>query len=1090
MGNYFSFLHKQGIHNIKRSVLILLGISLSIAVMSGVNVYINSAQMSYLNVKLDNMSDLYIGYYHQSFGYYGQIYDNKMEPMEEIIEKSDIDVDTYILNFFQLRQLALFKNYSNVPEDDKIGLQDIEFLNVDMFILENSFFESKRFNEFISIKQGTYPTNPNEMLIDYASYQRLNLTIGTPIDIDLKFYRNRWAYNGTETSGTLSHPLFDYNWTDVVISGVYLPTKPLFYFQNEQYYSEDNYKYAQTSISNLPLLESELMPIFTTYNYVDNNYYIDEDHFFIENFNQITEDFVRNEYDYTNYMHAYYGVLCEYDRSQITATKLISTKNKINNAYTFIDGQIEYYGLDVTTNIYSTVFTSQNLFARLNEVQTRFEAIKIEFQLINIPVFIFAIIIGNLGFKTKIKGRNEEFLLFRSKGMSNWKINQIIVVEALYSSTFIFILGMTGGLAFYSLFRHFLTDYLSLSQNLLTLMTPSWVSFLTTFLFSVGITFLSSISIFTYVNRMSSDKILKALGSDDMDVLYDEKTLFDEKTVQEEEDFQDMLKRMEPEKADQMKKYYENQIKMSEHKISSSAILLIILGILPFFPFVLVALSNVIENDLLLQFSTTLRLYGPIFEAILIFSPILLVLGIIKGIILDKPSRFAKVGKYLSTPFLKAKNFICGMELVRRSQFRYLLLILALFSGILMYTNIYTTTSLNESIIKDNLDVGADILGEPVGFGNRLRNMRDINTYKEDMINSFENNSQLQIEDMVFVYHQYNYFDDIDQSINLFIVDFERYYEVVTESNKFQVSQDFRSTMASIIEKNRNLEEESVPSVIANTLLFNEMQITPKIEHETTFMHEIYYYENDTETPEYVPGILDYQLDILPGIAPESVMKLEYVVLLDYYSVMHTNWSLISDDFTVLFDVNFLQNEIDYDLFEDDIANASIGKLVFGDFYYYDFRWDDLKFRMVPYGIEKFFGIVHFEAILIGILMSFGLAIILLAYQEDNKYFNGILLSRGFGKIGILRLIFSEMTVLFLIAILGGGLLSAIMAFITIALKPLLYPKFVNLSYFVFFDPLTLFGLYGLICLLSYALYFISYQINARKSITRYFHKF
>ncbi len=1090
MGNYFKFLYKQGMHNIKRSFLILIGISLSIAVMSGINIYINSAQVGYLNSQLYTLSDLYVGYTDDNLDYQGAKFHVKYDDIEEIYWGSGIDfAGFYAYDSIDIPQLGIIKNYSDVLESDRIpGLEELEYLNVYLQIFDYSFYSSYRFNEFFNIVLGTAPSNPNEMMVDYATYQRLNLTVGEETTLDLKFYRSRDGYRGTDTKPSRYYPLYDYNWTDVVISGIYVPLKPSFRFIDQTYNSSiSNYDFSK--LNQIPLLDQHNLPVFTGYDM--NESAVGNDHFFIDFMDRLVSEITSGSYTGKNLIEQHFGVMAEYDRATIGTGQIYSTKQNLENAYIYIHYQV-YSGTNPVSIRRSSTVVVQPLFSKLDQVQTRFESIKTEFQIINIPIFIFAIIIGNLGFKTKIRGRNEEFLLFRSKGMSTWRINLLIISETIFNALFIFIIGMAGGLGFFNLFKHFLTDYLNLSGELLTLLSPPASSYAVTLGFSLGISFLSSLSVFTYVNRMTSDKILKSIGSDDMDALYDEKTLFGGKTIQEEEEFDKMLKRVNPMKALKMQKYYEDKVKIKENKVGVSSIIFIVVGVLPFIPFIIIGLANSpLQNDFLIKIRDYIQELGFVFESLLLISPIFIVIGVIKAVILDKPSRFARLGKFLSKPFLNIKSFICGMELVRRKQFRYLVLIMSLFSSILMYTNLYTTTSINQEVIKRNFNVGADILIEPRPFGNNIDNMRDTEVYKDHMISTFANNTDMIIDDVLFVYYEFAYIEEIDDNVNIYYTDLEKYYEFITEPGKYHVSSGFRSVMKDLINQNNQVNENVTPSVIANQVFYDTVGVNPGLSYDMNISHEFYYYENETNPIEYVMASLDYTYELFPGLFNPYEDGTEIpCLLMDTDFVTHTNWSLVSPNLFVMLDVdyqNFDFSEIDI---EEQINNASYGYIVYGDFKFYDNQWNDLKFRMQNSGIEKFFGIVHFETILVGLLMSFGLAITLLAYQEDNKYFNGILLSRGFGKQGIMKLIFSEMMVLFSIAFVGGGFFSMILALLTIALKPVLYPEIVNLSFNAFFDPLTLFGLYGLICFLSYALYYVSFKINARKSITRYFHKF
>ena len=133
MGSYLKFFFKQGVHNIRRSVLILLGISLSVAVLSGINIYVNSAQFSYLNESFDMIED-YNFFFSDSanqFQYEGEMYTGYAEYIDSVVSEASIKYDAYYeYDFFNFPEFGLVKNYSGVPDDQLGGRENFEYQEI------------------------------------------------------------------------------------------------------------------------------------------------------------------------------------------------------------------------------------------------------------------------------------------------------------------------------------------------------------------------------------------------------------------------------------------------------------------------------------------------------------------------------------------------------------------------------------------------------------------------------------------------------------------------------------------------------------------------------------------------------------------------------------------------------------------------------------------------------------------------------------------------------------------------------------------------------------------------------------------------
>ena len=125
---------------------------------------------------------------------------------------------------------------------------------------------------------------------------------------------------------------------------------------------------------------------------------------------------------------------------------------------------------------------------------------------------------------------------------------------------------------------------------------------------------------------------------------------------------------------------YEDIIKTKEKKIPPLVYLYIILGIIPILPYLLIGISKLPNiNDNVRYFGTLLIFNPEMMEFLTIFTAMAIPLVFIKLYVVNRPSRLARISKKLSSIFLGRRSFICGLEVVRRKQFRNLIVILTDF---------------------------------------------------------------------------------------------------------------------------------------------------------------------------------------------------------------------------------------------------------------------------------------------------------------------------------------------------------------------------------------------------------------------------
>ena len=215
-----------------------------------------------------------------------------------------------------------------------------------------------------------------------------------------------------------------------------------------------------------------------------------------------------------------------------------------------------------------------------------------------------------------------------------------------------------------------------------------------------------------------------------------------------------------------------------------------------------------------------------------------------------------------------------------------------------------------------------------------------------------------------------------------------------------------------------------------------------------------------------------------------------------YRERMIIDISSVNQDKNLLHGIDILQMiDIDTDV-EDDpevlegiLNNVTSEYFEYAWFAFFDQNWDNLSYNLAL-DETGFYGIVYLEFLMIGVLLAFGLAILILSFQRENKYFNGVLLARGFGRIGLLKLITSQISIIYLILILTGLLSGFITSFSLLKFVTIMNYGGGNISFPLFVNILELAEILGMIVLSSFVIYLVSYYFESRKNITEYFHKF
>ncbi len=1097
MGNRLSFYFSQGSKNLKNSVLIVLGLGLALSMVSGISLYIDSYQRNLVNESFYQILDFnVIQHEHQ---YLGDISESLLDNDDSIISTfqnaENLDIESNFRYYtLSSNYLTFFRNYSKLYGHTFDGHDYIEgnYLNLGLF--DEDFYSSKRFDAYFSIINGTSPKSEEEIMIPIDFAYKMNLTLGETSTLDIN---PSWGSETSNSSLSLS---------DVKVVGIYVGKLKFYRFSNKwldhsyTYYSENN---TVTDYEDLGRWSSSEF-VFSYYNYTKRDS-IHPVQNLINDYTFLQESNSSETFDNT-YLEKQAGLGICFNRNNIDFNHLNSYSRSISQETQIIERQIN------KGDCYLRDYLSEHLF----QMYLESSLMRIVLQILNIPILIFAIFIGSFAIKTNTKSRLDEFLLLRSKGSPTSLLRNQFLIEAIFIGITSSTLALFAGFGTFYGFRNLL-DEIFFGFNSTTVLSPviSWGTVILTYSFGVGITFLASFSSIFYVGKLPTDQLLGILGSDSMGVEYDEKSLFgtsegkkvsieetpfyeesqDQQSFESEGDiikdsssknFISELKKKSILRKRRKHALYHNAIKIQEKKNPKLSIAFITVSLFPlmlYFLYYLGSLPSV--PDVFISISVFILQYFWIIIILAIFSPVLFVVGIIRILVVEKPSRFARISKFISSIFLKNRSYLCGIEMVKRKQYKTVIFLVGIFTSLLVFTNVFINSLSRYDVMFNNLDIGSDIHVGIVFETMNITNSNDIELF-ESQLKSYKTPENETLINQVLTYYREVEHSEYSSS-SKFYFDIEKYLDIIQEDDKKLPVGDFISKIEDLIDYNKN-SSNTIPSVIVNEgfLVLNNLKIGDLF----SFTHSYYnstseFFQNETITVK-----MGISANVMPGfyIMSDQWGYYQEEMIIDISSVNQDKKLLHGIEIYQMIDID-LEIEDDYIVLEGMLNNASIGYVEYERFEFYVQDWDDLNYE-VELSESGFYGIIYLEFTVIGILLAFGLAILILSFQRENKYFNGVLLARGFGRAGLLKLILSQIFIIFLLGIFTGLLSGFLTSFTFLRIFTTISYGSGIISFPLFVNGLELVEMLSIIVLSSFVIYLVSYYFEAKKNITEYFHKF
>ncbi len=1101
------FYLKQGLINSKKNAIIILILALSLALIPALGMLTNGfiSTMVFQMAGTGGVDDGKIQiidpdfrnnleFEEQKTFIEGMLIDNGVE-FEDLASRLDVSLERsffYSNSTLPTNDILTDDTYKNTSSNFAQIWPKFDFRDAD-------YFNSTDFGQNYGIIEGSYPTTPYEFLINWKIAQKFNLSSGTPFNLTLRVKRGIGAYEFDEIflenndyTGNIYYT--DVNIEDFTICGLYLE-KAVYdsdreytykdYLENETYdtfnLNKREYRFYNSIFSfyNFSLSKSQMNhPVFQLF---DN----------IGNLPNVNNESSPNYYDVERSLE-FESYL--FFQTNLDNFNLISLQKESRIAME------QYDNLNSDLGSEYRLYWSMPSF--LQEITIITFIARIGIAIINLPILIFVLSLGILSARVIRKSRISDFLRLRIKGLTKKMVLRQSTIEALINGLLACILSFIIGIGLFFALRGEILRILEILTETEMPFGPSdvtpiimWVDILNTMFWGISCCLIMYIPIFYYNRKLSLADLIAVKEAKDLPVIYDEVTVYDKEVDQLSINWREFLQldngeeiREEPNveiipdqemdkkcrkgrkngsmrsifrkarnarKARKTTPIYEDFIKQYEKKIPKIAILLIIIGILPIL--VNLLFYNFLDNnssDYLMDILYWIRVYGQmyylptIFLIISILSPILIISGLVRYIGVEKPSRLAKISKFLSTPILGPLNRLFGLKMISSKELIKWIKVFTIFASILIAVNMFTNSVYRYQVIADNLIIGADVKLEADVDPTSALFPEDLLEQTENLLNNLTNeNNQSYVNSIVTCQKIIGkmtsgdeYFPNPDTDI--LSVNLSEYLEIIQEDHKILPNPTIIETIEEleIHQQQSLLDSSDLPGI----LLSNEIeQFLDPNDNILGFNISYFNYSSGMKFSKVIEFQIIGFLELPPGLVKTSRDSSSsiYFALLDQEALQEVDCTPIYNHIYQLLDIN--QNICpNSTTIIQNVSQSTEELLTYGSISIYNQDWilNNQEFLSLFSIVQIVETVLYFLAVVLAVTLG----LLLNALKNSDDKFYSLLYTRGYGKKGVIKILLSQIFVMFVI----GSVIGIICGYFI----PSIYIKFIQEQFEYSFD--------------------------------------
>ncbi|TFH27377.1 MAG: ABC transporter permease [Promethearchaeota archaeon] len=393
---------------------------------------------------------------------------------------------------------------------------------------------------------------------------------------------------------------------------------------------------------------------------------------------------------------------------------------------------------------------------------------------------------------------------------------------------------------------------------------------------------------------------------------------------------------------------------------------------------------------------------------------------------MEKPSRFARLSKFLSTPILGQLNSLFGLKMISSKELVKWIRVFTVFASILISVNMITNSAYRYQVIADNLIIGADVKLEadvdPTSMSfpehlleqteNLLTNLTNENnqTYVNSVVTCQKITGTMIVEN-VWTSHP---------ETDILSVNLSEYLEILQEDRKILPN----PSITEKIEVLENYQSSPNSSVLPGVLLSQGFEQYLDYTSSNTIKFNISYYNYSSGLEfskeikfqilgylEFPPGLVTPNNDYWYGSNSRYFALLEQSVLQEFdstpiynhiYQLQDINRNLAPNSTTIT------QN----------VTDSTESLLTYGSITFYN---QDGK--MSNQEILSLFSIIQIVEIVLyflAVVLAVTLGLLLNAIKDSDDRFYSLLYTRGYGKKGAIKILLSQILVMFVIGSVIG----------------------------------------------------------------------
>ncbi|WP_371805808.1 hypothetical protein [Candidatus Lokiarchaeum ossiferum] len=1017
MFKYTSFQFNQIRSNFKRDYIILFCISLSISMIVGLGYFYEASQKEIFSSKFTNISDFEIPHYQLQKNEFGTLIsiprvkfsENFHQDDQKIlneIEKSSLLIENVgrygIINmkeaFFCLPTYPDHKSNATTPYAYKKELNGTE---VQLMVFDDDFYTSSRFSEYIKIILGKAPETENEIMIDYCTALKYNLTVGKISTLHLK---TGSFFSDPNLQLPVTTHLYDFEISNINISGIYVPSVYNFTIDLTTFHHSYNYEDYLTKKNYIENNEIDSPAILSWYNFTGPDW----KHPFQKLYTRI--DVHPEAFKYLRSTWTHSGYILSYQRDSLNYDQLSNQLNLIG---------VQAYNLSI--NIPPDESMVNYLGHQLDLIHKDIQKTKFAIQILNIPTILFAIVLGLNFTQSNTKKKIEEVLYLKNKGVSMTLIKKQLIIYVVSSSLFCSIVADLIGMSTFFIYRALLGPILlnKTSSQLFPYISSFTLSFsllLSTILnLVITIPFMMKIKQFKFLNENGG------LGEGELE----ENLLLNRLENSQKKGNLTDLKKFSKKFSQQEKKHLSEYDSGKKSKVTIRTKLLLILGHFPILLLLVLWIGISIQlPDSLIDIVNTIANYYILIEILSILGIAMIVAGIVRIFTIDRPNLFYAISRRFSRIFVKDYDKFVGFEIIREKKWSKIFLVFSIFAALLVSSNILYHGKYQNQKIVQNVSIGADlkITNHELNYQN-LSKVNDLEqlllSYKlsETGENLISDVSTVLMEPQIDI-KLISESEQLIISSTLISLDISKYLPIIKDNGKLMPYPLFSQQIRKIDRK--NTQNAGFCEVIVSRTLLESSEL--QIGQEISISQNLFNSTSNQFDRFYFSAVIIDAIDLLPGV---SDIQSSNFVLIDVDGLKSLESNVQIKEMIHLCTLNNVGNNFESTIndligvcFKNEKSTITYQK--------YDENWNNVDTTQISfdYGSYGFYGIIFTDLILIGFMLTVEIIFMEYLIYKKNQKIEANLIGRGISHNKFNQIILTESTVIFGLAIAMGCTLS------------------------------------------------------------------